>query len=631
MTRWMAHRGPDGDGLWSDRDVCLGHRRLSIIDLAAPAQPLSNEDESVWVTFNGEIFNYVELRAELEALGHVFATRTDTEVLVHGYEAWGDGFVERLNGQFAFALWDQKRRRLQLVRDRVGILPLFYTLQNDSLVFSSSLRSVASTLRQPPETDTDALNELITFWAPLAPRTLIRGIKELQPGTRLVITRNSMHCSRYWEWRYPSRGDERHGRSAVLADETRHLLEDATRLRLRADVEVGAYLSGGLDSAALCTLMAQNSRDFRAFSLSFVRAEYDESRFQRVVAQHLGLTTETVLIPETSIAERLVLSVQHAECPMVRSGPVPLGVLSESVRRTNCKVVLTGEGADEVFGGYDIFKEAKVRSFVSSNPASAKRPWILKSLYPYLELPSNRNPARLSQFATSFFTAELRDCAPSLAPLLASHATRWNAGQHSRQLFSEATLATLTERPIDALARQLPTDFERWNVLNRAQYLEAKVLLPGYILASQGDRMLMMNGVEGRFPYLDHRVIEFANALDPALRMPALREKALLKHAFRDVLPKSTLYRTKQPYRASGSTTVGNPAMVSLLDEYVNEDALERAGIFDRERAGRLVRKIRAQETLRFRDESTFITVLTSQIWHRDLIQGWSEYRFTAP
>ncbi|MEM1433797.1 MAG: asparagine synthase (glutamine-hydrolyzing) [Pseudomonadota bacterium] len=624
MVHLLEHRGPDGSGFWSDSRTALGHARLSIIDLAGGEQPIRNEDGSIWITFNGEIFNYLELRAELEQAGHQFYTKTDTEVLVHAYEEFGDRFLERLNGQFAFGLWDVRQQRLLLARDRVGIAPLYYRRTAAELQFSSTQRPLAAIADRAPAVNRNGLHQLTTFWTTLAPETLLEGVYELPPGHWLCADRTGIETGSYWHWRFPHADGLRDDAPGQLATELTDLLDDATRLRLRSDVPVGAYLSGGLDSSTIAALLKAQGADCALFSLAFERAGYDESEFQQTVVRDLGLSGSTVTVAEADIAKLLPETIRHTETPLVRTGPVPLGALSALARSRDYKVVLTGEGADEVLGGYDIFKEAKVRSFVDLAPESERRPKILQSLYPYLDFAGQQNAAFLRQF----FGSQLKSDSAVLGQLFASHATRWNAGRHTQQFFSEATLSAGKTSCYEQLAEQLPEGFEGWHPFCRAQYLEARLLLPGYILSAQGDRMLMRSSVEGRFPFLDHRLIEFANELHPRCKMPALHEKALLKKAFRTQLPPQVVRRKKQPYRASGSHLKDNPGMQVLTRELLNPDALRATGLFDESRVGRLMGKLSRIGELSFRDESTFITVLTTQLWHRDLVDNWPRYRY---
>jgi asparagine synthase (glutamine-hydrolysing) len=288
MIAPLRHRGPDGFGYHAEPGLGFAHARLSIIDLAGGSQPMTNEDGTIWVTFNGEIFNYLELRDDLVRAGHRFATRSDTEVLVHAYEEYGLDFVERLNGQFAFAIWDAPAARLVLVRDRVGILPLFWAERNGRLVFGSEIKSVLQAIGAPERLDLAALDQTLTFWSTLPPATLFPGVSQVRPGHLVVVDRSGARSREYWSWQFPPAGGHSTEDAQSLADRLRELLIDATRLRLRSDVPVGAYLSGGLDSSVLTTVIKRHTdAPLRTFSIGFEEQSVDESPFQQLLVEHL--------------------------------------------------------------------------------------------------------------------------------------------------------------------------------------------------------------------------------------------------------------------------------------------------------------------------------------------------------
>lgn len=619
MLPALRHRGPDGTGVHRDDRVALGHTRLSIIDLAGGAQPLANEDHSIWVSFNGEIFNYVELRRELESAGHRFRTRTDTEVLVHGYEEWGDGFVHHLNGQFAFALWDAPRRRLTLLRDRPGILPLYYTEVSGRLCFASEIKSLLAALPRAPRLDPIALDQLFTGWAPVAPRTVFEDVRELPPGHRLVLDERGIEVTQYWAWTYPQDGDYVSGSDDELADRLRSLLDDATRIRLRADVPVGAYLSGGLDSSALVALMRAHAKSrLKTFSIGFESDEFDEGEHQRLLIDHLGVCHTRTQCDTSAIGRELLDTVRHTESPILRTAPVPMRLLSKEVRRQDYRVVLTGEGADEVLGGYDIFKEAKIRQFWARQPDSSWRPRLLERLYPWLDTGTQSLP-----YLRGFYGVGLDD--PD-QPLF-SHLPRFVNTAQCKKFFSDALQARLNEHAERAFLSLVPEEAAGWHPFNRSQQLEARTLMSGYLLSSQGDRMLMANSVEGRFPFLDHRVMELAARLDPRLKMRVLNEKYLLKRAMSADLPGPILERHKQPYRAPDSPAVFAGEALPWVDELLGERKVRGYGYFDERKVELLVRKARSGRATAFRDNMALIGILSTQLWHYHFIERFSDWR----
>ena len=618
MGAALLHRGPDGEGFFVDHerhDVALVHRRLSIIDLAGGAQPISNEDGTVQVVFNGEIFNYIELRQELLGRGHRFTTQSDTEVIAHLYEDLGDEFVHQLNGQFAIALWDARRRRLLLVRDRPGILPLYYYAGNRELVFGSEIKAILAALDQRPRVNADALRQVMSLWAPLSPETMFEGVLEVEPGQMLIAEGGRVSTRQYWRWSLAPDGEGLNGSVRDRADELAALLDDATRIRLRADVPVGAYLSGGLDSSVLTGLVAREvGRRLRTFSIGFEDAAFDETAYQQRMIDFIGADHSRIRCSRADLAAGFLNVIRSAEAPITRTAPIPMGLLSAHVRASGFKVVLTGEGADEVLGGYDLFKETKIRAFCARRPASAWRPLLLKRLYPYLDFTRSQSVSILK----SYFGAIDGD--PS-DPFF-SHETRWATGPWTEEFLTpdfRARYGPATPRA-RALER-LGSDLRPLGAFHRAQFLEARTLMAGYLLSSQGDRMLMSHSVEGRFPYLDHRVIEFANRLDPRLKMHVLNEKFLLKQASRGLIPPEILQRPKQPYRAPDAVAFLGPAQPDYVGDLLSPDRVKDFGYFDPVKVGHLTRTlteaVRNDKPVSHRDSLTWVTVLSTQAWHQ--------------
>ncbi len=618
MVDRLYHRGPDGHGFYRDAHVGLGHARLSIIDLEGGRQPLHNEDASVWVVFNGEIFNYLELRAELIARGHRFATQSDTEVIVHLYEEYGDDLVHHLNGQFAIALWDIPRKRLVLVRDRVGILPLFYTLQNGRLLFASEIKAILPLLDAAPRLNATALDELMTFWAPLTPHTLFEGIEEVSPGQRIVVQNGHITRETYWDWSFPIDGRYRQGTEDELAAELGELLVDATRIRLRADVPVGAYLSGGLDSSALVSMIhRQGTARLRTFSIGFEDEGLDESGFQQQMIRHVNADHSSIRCDTARVGEAFFDTILRTEAPVLRTAPVPMSLLSGLVREQGYKVVLTGEGSDEVLGGYDLFKEGKIRQFWARNADSSWRPLLIKRLYPYLNLTQAQGLTYLkSFFGTGLDQPESPFC---------SHMTRWQSTAQCKVFFSEELGAQLRGDAVERLAGGLPEGIQRWHPFNRGQYVEAHTLMSGYLLCSQGDRMLMANSVEGRFPFLDHRVIEFANQLHPRHKMRVLNEKYLLKRVMRPYLPEAIVARHKQPYRAPDIPAFFSGGKTEYVRELLSPEVVSRYGYFDAAKVQRLYQKIERGRAIGYKDNMALVGILSTQLWHYHFVERFHE------
>jgi len=331
MIAVLRHRGPDGTKDFKSPLCALAHARLSIIDPETGAQPMTNEDGTVWTVFNGEIFNYIELRAELQRVGHRFRTRSDTEVIVHAYEEYGERFVEHLNGQFAIALWDTRRERLVLVRDRLGIRPLFYANSNGRLLFASEIKALLAVLPEKAALDVHALAQIFTFWAAVGSRTIFQNINSLPPGHLLIVENGTERLQRYWDWTFPAAQGWANLSLEAATEALRALLSDAVRLQLRADVPVGAYLSGGLDSSGIAALARQTEVDLQTFSIAFDDAEFDEGHFQRQMAEHLGVRHAVLRCTARDIGNAFPDLIWHAESPVLRTAPGPLMLLARRV------------------------------------------------------------------------------------------------------------------------------------------------------------------------------------------------------------------------------------------------------------------------------------------------------------
>lgn len=616
MIATIRHRGPDGTGYFRSPACALASARLSIIDLETGDQPVANEDESIWTVLNGEIFNFIELRAELQGRGHRFHTRSDTEVIVHAYEEYGDRFVERLSGQFAIALWDVRRQRLLLARDRVGIRPLFVARIGGHLLFASEVKAILAVAPAAASLDEQGLAQVFTFWSTVGQRTVFKGIRSLPAGHTLLVEKGVERLERYWDWTFP----QGQGRTDLSMDEAAEMLHavlaDVVRQQLRSDVAVGAYLSGGLDSSGIAGLARETVGALQTFSLTFEDPEFDESGYQREMAEHLGVRHSSVRCTSLDIGNVFPELIWHTETPVLRTAPAPLMLLARHVHNAGFKVVLTGEGADEVFGGYDLFKEGKIRRFWARQANSAWRPLLLSRLYPYLA----RSPVANRHFARLFFGQRLEE----LGNPFYAHLTRWSTTRGIFRLLSPEMQASLSSAEPEAELRQeLPAQFGTWSELGRDQYIEVKTLLEGYLLSSQGDRVSMAHAVEGRVPYLDHRVIELVNGLSPRYKLRGMHEKVLLRRALSRIVPNSILQRVKQPYRAPDSSCFfhgGRP--LPYVQELLSASNLRRTGYFHSEAVARLLEKCRTGRALGAGDNMAFVAVLSTLLLHEHFFGG---------
>jgi asparagine synthase (glutamine-hydrolysing) len=615
MAAALRHRGPDGFGRYSGARVGLAHVRLSIIDVLGGAQPVGNEDGCVLVVFNGEIYNYLELRVDLEGRGHQFHTRSDTEVLVHAYEQWGSSMLARLNGQFAFAIYDRRSEEVFLARDRFGVRPLFYSEQRGDLVFASEIKALFASGEVSPAPDLVGMDEVFTFWAARPPRTVFAGVRSLEPGCFALWRDGRLRVERYYALEYPEASEESPDALARLDE----LLQTAVALRLRADVPVGGYLSGGLDSSIACTLAAaQSPHQLRTFSVTFDDPRLDEREFQQLVARQLTSRHAVAAISASDVAAVFPEVVRHTETPLVRTAPAPLMLLARLTREHGIKVVLTGEGSDELFLGYDLFKETAVRGFCSRQPQSRWRPQLFDRLYPYLE-----GRHRGSEFWRRFFLEAGRVDDP-----LFSHLPRFNLATHIKQFYSaEVREALAGSDPLDELRDSLPAAFSQWSPLNRAAYLEMVTLLSPYLLCSQGDRVSLAHGVEGRYPFLDHRLFEFAARLPTRSKLRGLREKAILRRWARAVVPPAVVTRPKQPYRAPDIPSFCTPEPVAYARDLLEEAGVARVGLFDPTSVAGLLRRCRAGTATGVRENQAFVAILSTQLWHQQFIEAHPRLR----
>ena len=609
MAAAIRHRGPDGYGFYVGQRVGLAHVRLSIVDILGGAQPLTNEDGQIVVTYNGEIYNYPELQRELEDRGHVFRTRCDTEVLVHAYEEWGVDLLKRLNGQFAFAIYDRIKEIVFIARDRFGVRPLFYAQPRGAFLFGSEIKALLASGEVDPALDPRGVDEVFTFWAARPPRTPFAGIASLEPGTYGIWKDGALWLNRYYELDYPEATEE----PRDVIEQLDELMLRSVGMRLRADVPVGAYLSGGLDSSITASLAASASpHTLRSFSITFDDPNFDESDFQREVAADIGSIHAATAIGANSIARSFPEVLWHTETPLLRTAAVPMYHLAKLTRESGIKVVLTGEGADELFLGYDLFKEVSVRRFCLRNSQSLGRQRLLDRLYPYLMA-----EGKGGELWRRFFLNAGQPSDP-----LFSHLPRFLLSARVKDFYSPEFKGRLAG--IDVLGElraSLPVRFFGWSSLNQAAYLEMTTLLSPYLLASQGDRMSMAHGVEGRFPFLDHRLYEFASALPTGSRLRGLREKEILRRWAARILPTRIKERQKQPYRAPDAPSFFGPGSPDWIREQLSPEALRRVGIFSPAAVQGLVRRCNAGLATGYRENQAITGVLSTQLWHQQFLE----------
>ncbi|MEA1887525.1 MAG: asparagine synthase (glutamine-hydrolyzing) [Bacteroidota bacterium] len=617
MLHAITYRGPDESGIYHSPHATIGNIRLSIIDLISGQQPISDVTGRYWIVFNGEIYNYRELRDELKRKGTRLRTRSDTEVLVQLYARHGKNCLGKLNGQFAFAIWDKKEEELFIARDRLGIRPLFYNINNGVFSFASEIKSLFQNKNIVPEFDIRNLTQVYTLWSAISPNTAFRDICELSPGHYAIYNRNGLKTYKYWELNFSKTNSNITLTDAL--DQFDDLLNSAVRLRLRADVEVAAYLSGGIDSSSTVAYIKKVEPGIlNTFSIGFDEKDFDEKKYQDEAVRYLDTDHKSINCTSDDIANHFPRVIWHSETSLTRTAPTPMMILSGLVRANNIKIVITGEGADEILAGYDIFKEAMIRRFWARQPRSTMRPLLLKKIYPDIPHLRNASPNILKMF----FGYKLEDTDNPFY----SHLLRWNNSNHIKKHLSAGVKEVLKDySPLDELARILPADFNKWDVLSKTQWLETAVFMSGYLLSSQGDRMAMANSVEGRYPFLDHRLVEFCSSLPPDFKLKGLNEKYLLKKLMKGKIPESIIKRPKQPYRAPISSVFLAKNAPEYVKYMLSESYTKKAGIFDYESLASMLNKIEKTGVASEIDNMALTAIISTHLLHHQFIEGNNE------
>lgn len=603
MVDSIKHRGPNDTGYYIDDYIGLGHARLSIIDLLNGKQPSTNEDESLVVIFNGEIFNFKTLRKDLLEKGHRLKNNSDSAILPHMYEEYGLGMFEKLNGQFAAAIWDKQRKKLILARDRFGEKPLFYFHKDKTFCFASEAKAILKSGLIQAAISPITLKQVFTFWTTLG-GSIFRDIYQVPPGSYLVFANGEIDIIAYWNYAYAKGTDIKYKDRNDLLSELESKLISSVKNRMVSDVPISFYLSGGLDSSLIIGMAAKISNEsLNTFSITFDDGYFDESEYQNIVSQYLGTKHQRAVFSQKQIPSIIKDVVYHTEVPLLRSGVFSMYELAKLVRRNDIKVVLSGEGSDELFGGYDIFREVKIREFCSRNPGSKFRPALYKRVNNFVKGLSAQSANSLSLFYNR----------PDTHSCFSSHLSRWKLGSYSQQFFSPEYREAM--KNYDALRFPedfLPHDYSEWTPIQRAQYLEVITLFSNYLLSSQGDRISMASGVECRYPFLDYEVAEFAADLPDNMKIRGLNEKYIVKKLARKYVPDIIIKRKKFPYRA--------PINIAELikDEYVRHmtsaGSLKQFGVFNPNAVEKFVSSILLKETPNERDCMLFIGILTTQI-----------------
>lgn len=616
MLSSIRHRGPDESGVYVGDKICIGNVRLSIIDISSGQQPMSDLSGNYWIVYNGEIFNYEELRQDLEKQGVRLKTTSDTEVVVQMYAIYGAKCLQFFNGQFAFCIWDKSKKELFLARDRVGIRPLFYWSEGSAFAFCSEIKGLFTLDKIRKAMNKKSLSQIFTFWTTITPNTPFESIYELPPGHCMTVSDSNIKIEKFWSMEFASVGNTFSGTMNEAVEAFSPLLKDAVKIRLRADVPVGAYLSGGLDSSVTTSLIQEiDPNVITTFSIGFKDKVFDETPYQLEASKYFKTNHKAFECTAENIAEEFINTVWHAEFPILRTAPTPMFMLSKKVRESNIKVVITGEGADEFLGGYNIFKEAKIRRFWAKDTSSTYRPKLLDKLYPYLPMMKESN----NMARKMFFGYKLTETADPLY----SHLLRWHNTSRLKSFFSDDINSSLGDyNPLDNVYTSLSDDFMQWSDLSKSQYLEASIFMSGYLLSSQGDRMAMANSVEGRYPFLDYRVIEFCSKLPDNFKLNCLNEKYILKRMSEGRIPGSITKRPKQPYRAPVASSFLNKTAPEYISEMLSDEQIKSFGLFNSKKVQALIQKMRLQKEVSEVDQMAIAGILSSQLVYKMFIHN---------
>lgn len=600
MANLLAHRGPDDAGLYCDSSVALGHRRLSIIDLSTGKQPISNEDRNVWTVFNGEIYNFRELRRDLLARGHRFATATDTEVIVHLYEEYGESCVSQLQGMFAFAIWDRTKRRLLLARDRVGIKPLYYAKTADGLMFASELKSLLADPQCPREIDPLAIDRFLTFRYAAGSETLLKGICKVDPGHYLTVTQGGVVSHKYWDLQFPAKPHHISLRDAKV--DLIELLDKTVQAHMISDVPVGVLLSGGIDSCGVLNFAAKHSaRSIQTFTIGFDSGgTVDERPYARSAAEHYRTDHHEMTITPDCFRDFIPKYIWHMEEPVCEPPAIALYYVTKMARKCGVKVVLSGEGGDEAFGGYNTYR----------NLMYIERLRALSAPWRQVAAALARVGARVTR--NSQLARFSRNLSIPLSEWYFSRTANPDSYFHRSKgdLYTDAFLSSLTSNRTDPLAG-LFAEVRSATPLSQMLYIDTKTWLPDDLLI-KADKMTMANSVELRVPLLDHRVLEFAARLPDDFKVRGGKTKYILKQALRTQLPREVIRRPKTGFTIPVARWLAHDVWDFVRDVLTDARTYSR-GYWNRTSIERLLAEHR-----KYRNRTTeLFSLVVLELWHR--------------
>jgi asparagine synthase (glutamine-hydrolysing) len=612
MRDVITHRGPDDAGLYVDGNVGLGHRRLSIVDVAAGHQPMTNEDETLYITYNGEIYNHADFREELEARGHVYRTHCDTETILHLYEEKGAGAVELLRGMFAFAIWDKRKRELFIARDRLGVKPLYYVHTDDgSLYFASEIKSLLAARSVVPEVNFSALPDYLANHATSGEETLFRGVKRLIPGHWLRWRDGEVRIEKYWDVHFDSQNVDGHSRRSdedYIAEWT-ELFRTSVRLRLMADVPLGMFLSGGIDSSAIAAMMSEMVDDpIKTFSVAFKEREANELEYARLVSRAFKTDHHEIIVSPEEFFKALPQLVWHEDEPLAHPSSVALYFVSRLASK-HVKVVLTGEGSDELLAGYDRYRKTVYNLSLGARyhgwTPEALRRAVRRGV---LGLPRG---SRIRQKLSRTFLC----LAPDIENIYFDNFAVFSRAMQRQLLTPEAREAIGPLNPYADVTGYLETT-DAGTLLDRLLYADMKTYLQELLMKQ--DQMSMAASIESRVPFLDHKLVEFSARLPERMKLRGWTTKYILRRSMKGVLPEQILERRKMGFPVPvGAWFRGQYR--SVIDEYVLSERVMERGLFDAAFVRQLVE--RHQEGVENHSERLW-SLVNFEIWQRRFIDG---------
>jgi asparagine synthase (glutamine-hydrolysing) len=562
MCQEMFHRGPDDGDIYLSNELGLGHRRLSIIDLAGGHQPMHNEDRTVWIVFNGEIYNFKDLRVTLESQGHHFYTNSDTEVIIHAYEEYGEECVQHFQGMFAFGIWDDRKKKLLLARDRVGIKPLYYFNHEGRLIFASEIKAIIKDPTVPRALDTHSLDHFLTFGYTSITQSMFKHIEKLPPGHIMICQDGNVSSKQYWDLMFTRNG---HESSSYYIEKTKELLTDSVKKKLQSDVPLGAFLSGGLDSSTIVGLMHElGSQPVKTFSVGFDVQQFSELNYARLVADHFHTDHHELIMTAKDYQAFFPKFIWHQDEPLNDPSSIAFSYLAK-LAKESVTVILSGEGSDEIFAGYERYLGEKIALYVNHVPAPIREKWLMPIAKHF------QHSRRWRKLFGCIGTESFEDRFVSLRTI--------NTLASKENILSEEYRSSFDDKPyVDILSYYMQKQpFQ--NNLNRMQYLDTKVWLVEDMLMKK-DKMGMAASIEARVPFLDHHLVEFAATIPIHLKIRGFSTKHILKKIMTDTLPKAIIKRPKMGFPVPLNDWFRTDLKECLADTLLSTRMKER-GIFN--------------------------------------------------